>query len=129
METVGGFDERLHVALDYDLWWRTYCAVGPLLFADAFVVVNREYAQTKTRRNRRDHYREAIAVVREHRCRVPLKWSIVQPYVIGCVAASRRIALIRLRAELECSRGRAPKRSGNRPARIARAVQPKGRVL
>ena len=80
-ESVGGLDARLHLALDYDLWWRLHRAFGPLLFVDAFVAVNREHAQTKTRSNWREHYREAIAVVREHHGSAPLKWWIAQPYV------------------------------------------------
>lgn len=81
-EAVGGLDERLHMALDYDLWWRLYRAQGPLRFVDDFVAVNREHVDTKTRTQRRRHYREAIAVVRKHYGRVPLKWWLAQPYAV-----------------------------------------------
>lgn len=90
-ESVGGLDARLHLALDYDLWWRLYRAAGPLQFVDAFVAVNREHAQTKTRSNRREHYREAIAVVREHHGSVPLKWWIAQPYSVWLRALLHRV--------------------------------------
>ena len=81
-QAVGGVDPRLHMAMDYDLWWRLYRTVGPLEFVDAFVAVNRVHDATKTRRHRRLHYREAIDVVRRHHGRVPLKWWLAQPYAV-----------------------------------------------
>lgn len=81
-EAVGGLDTRLHMALDYDLWWRLLRSGGPPVFADAWVAVNREHADTKTRNFRRDHYREAMAVVRRHHGRLPLKWWLAQPYAV-----------------------------------------------
>lgn len=81
-EAVGGVDESLHMAMDYDLWWRLYKAFGPLHFVDAFVAANREHADTKTKTKRRLHYREAIQVVRKHHGHVPLKWWLAQPYAV-----------------------------------------------
>jgi glycosyltransferase involved in cell wall biosynthesis len=81
-EAVRGVDEELHMAMDYDLWWRLLKAFGPLEFVDAFVAVNREHPHTKTRSRRRLHYTEAIEVVRRHHGRVPLKWWIAQPYSV-----------------------------------------------
>jgi glycosyltransferase involved in cell wall biosynthesis len=81
-EAVGGVDERLHLALDYDLWWRLYRRFGPPRFVDAFVAVNRAHAETKTATQRANHYREAIEVVRRHYGRVPLKWYLAQPYAV-----------------------------------------------
>lgn len=81
-EAVGGLDERLHMAMDYDLWWRLYRRYGAPSFVDTFVAVNREHPETKTGTRRRDHYREAIEVVRRHYGRVPLKWWIAQPYAV-----------------------------------------------
>jgi hypothetical protein len=81
-EAVGGLDESLHMALDYDLWWRLYRRFGPFRFVDQFVAVNREHDATKTRRYRARHYREAIEVVRRHYGRVPLKWWLYQPYAV-----------------------------------------------
>lgn len=81
-EAVGGLDESLHMAMDYDLWWRLYRRFGAPAFVDAFVAVNREHGATKTATERRRHYREAIAVVRKHYGRVPLKWWIAQPYAV-----------------------------------------------
>lgn len=81
-ETVGGLDTQLHMAMDYDLWWRLYKTVGTLGFVDDYTAVNREHDATKTRTQRRLHYREAIDVVRRHHGRVPLKWWLAQPYAV-----------------------------------------------
>lgn len=81
-EAVGGVDENLHMAMDYDLWWRLYQALGPLSFVDTFIAVNREHSDTKTKTRRRLHYQEAISVVRRHYGGVPLKWWLAQPYSV-----------------------------------------------
>jgi GT2 family glycosyltransferase len=81
-EAVGGVDESLHMAMDYDLWWRLYRRFGKPAFVDEFVAVNREHRDTKTSSKRAAHYREAMAVVRKHYGRVPLKWWLAQPYAV-----------------------------------------------
>ena len=81
-EAVGGVDGSLHMAMDYDLWWRLYRKFGAPRFIDDFLSTNREHGGTKTKNLRRAHYREAIAVVRKHYGRVPLKWYLAQPYTV-----------------------------------------------
>lgn len=81
-EAVGGVDSMLHMAMDYDLWWKLFKKVGNLQFLDDFVAVNREHDQTKTKTQRRLHYKEAMMVVRKHYGRLPLKWFLVQPYSV-----------------------------------------------
>lgn len=81
-ERVGGLDETLQMAMDYDLWWRLSRTLGPLHFVDAFMAVNRVHADTKTTTQRRLHYREAMAVVRRHHGRLPIKWWLAQPYAV-----------------------------------------------
>jgi glycosyltransferase involved in cell wall biosynthesis len=81
-EAVGGVDEKLHMVMDYDLWWRLFKQAGPLQFLDDFVAVNREHEDTKTKTQRRRHYREAMQVVRKYYGRVPLKWWLAQPYAV-----------------------------------------------
>ena len=81
-QAVGGLDASLHMAMDYDLWWRLYRKFEAPAFVDDFVAVNREHAATKTSTQRRAHYREAMAVVRKHHGRVPLKWWLAQPYAV-----------------------------------------------
>ena len=81
-QAVGGVDKELHMAMDYDLWWRLSKRLGPMLFMESFVAVNREHEQTKTRTQRRRHYQEAMTVVRKHYGCVPLKWWFAQPYAV-----------------------------------------------
>lgn len=81
-EAVGGVDESLHMAMDYDLWWRLAERFGPPGMIDDEVALNRVHDATKTRRFRRRHYAEAMAVVRRHYGRVPLKWWLAQPYAV-----------------------------------------------
>jgi GT2 family glycosyltransferase len=82
-EAVGGLDGALHMAMDYDLWWRLYRHAGAApRFVDDVIAVNRIHAGTKTNTRRREHYEEAIAVVRKHYGRVPLKWWLAWPYAV-----------------------------------------------
>jgi glycosyltransferase involved in cell wall biosynthesis len=81
-EAIGGVDEKLHMVMDYDLWWRLFKLAGPLQFVDDYVSVNREHQDTKTKTQRRLHYKEAMMVVRKHYGRVPLKWWVAQPYAV-----------------------------------------------
>jgi GT2 family glycosyltransferase len=81
-EMVNGVDENLHMAMDYDLWWRLYKQISPLIYIDQFIAVNRVHSATKTQSQRRRHYREAMMVVNKHYGRIPLKWWLAQPYSI-----------------------------------------------
>ncbi|MGB3067854.1 MAG: glycosyltransferase [Ottowia sp.] len=91
-EAVGGLDSSLHMAMDYDLWWRLYRYGGAPVRVPDMVAVNRVHSQTKTNTQRRLHYQEAMAVVRRHYGKVPLKWWLAQPYAVwwrGWRGASR----------------------------------------
>ena len=81
-DAVGGVDETLQMAMDYDLWWKLFKRFGAPVFVDAEVAVNRRHDESKTSTQRRLHYREAIAVVRKHHGRVPLKWWLAQPLMV-----------------------------------------------
>lgn len=81
-EQVGGLDPSLHMVMDYDLWWRLYNEVGPMVFLDEEVAVNRDHGETKTNTQRSKHYREAIRIVRQHYGRVPAKWILAWPYAV-----------------------------------------------
>jgi GT2 family glycosyltransferase len=70
-EAIGGLDENLHFAMDYDLWWRLFRNSGTLRFVDSFVAINRDHADTKSTNNRYAHYREGAAVVARHHGEVP----------------------------------------------------------
>ena len=80
--SLRGLNEDLHMAMDYDLWWRLYKEFGELYFVNDYVAFNREHDGTKTRNLRALHYKEAIDVVRKHHGRVPLKWWLAQPYAV-----------------------------------------------
>lgn len=81
-QSVHGLDENLHMAMDYDLWWRLLKAFGPPAFVDDFIAINRVHPDTKTESRRAEHYREAINVVRTHYGKVPIKWWLAQPYAV-----------------------------------------------
>ena len=88
-EAVGGVDPELHMAMDYDLWWKLFKQAGPLQYVDEFVAVNRVHGGSKTKSMRGRHYREAMAVVRKHYGRLPLKWWLAQPYAVWFKSAAR----------------------------------------
>ena len=90
-EAVGGLDEGLHLAMDYDLWWRLYRKFGPLGFVDAKIAINRQHPGSKTLNRRHQHYAEAIEVVRRHYERVPLKWWMARPYAVWIKALKFRL--------------------------------------
>jgi glycosyltransferase involved in cell wall biosynthesis len=89
-EAVGGLDASLHMAMDYDMWWRLYRHFGPPRFLDDMIAINRLHADTKTSTQRRAHYREAMAVVRRHYGRVPLKWYVAWPWAVWYRSAAGR---------------------------------------
>lgn len=80
-EAVGGLDVSLHLALDYDLWWRLL-GQGPALYQPEVVAADRQHESTKTNTRRRAHYQEAMAVLRRHTGSVPLKWYLFWPYAV-----------------------------------------------
>ncbi len=89
-EKIAGLNEKLHMAMDYDLWWRLYKEFGPLVFVDDYLAVNRVHKFTKTQSFRRAHYLEAMAVVKKHYGKVPLKWWLAQPYAVWLKSIIRR---------------------------------------
>jgi GT2 family glycosyltransferase len=78
-EAVGGLDGTLHMAMDYDLWWRIFRQFGELIHVDNEIALNRIHDETKTRTRRKLHYQEAIATIRKHHGSVPLKWRLAWP--------------------------------------------------
>lgn len=79
---VGGLDESLLMALDYELWWRLSERFGDFSYVEAPVACNRVHAGTKTKTRRREHHLEAIEVVRRHHGRVPWKWYLSWPWSV-----------------------------------------------
>jgi GT2 family glycosyltransferase len=81
-EAIGGLDATLHMALDYDLWWRLFRKFGALQFIDNFIAMNRIHNNTKTNTEPRLHYQEAMNIVNKYYGSVPIKWRLAQPYNI-----------------------------------------------
>lgn len=78
-QSIGGIDERLHMAMDYDLWWRLYKAFGKPLYLKEEVAANRVHSNTKTQTRVDEHYDESMLVVKNHYGKVPLKWYLLRP--------------------------------------------------
>jgi glycosyltransferase involved in cell wall biosynthesis len=76
-ELVGGLDESMHMAFDYDLWWKLYKSFGELKHVDEFVAVNRDHANTKTNKYKKLHYVEAMRIVKKYYGSVPFKWRVL----------------------------------------------------
>ncbi|MEM6890209.1 MAG: glycosyltransferase family 2 protein [Pseudomonadota bacterium] len=91
-EAVGGVNPDLHMAMDYDLWWRIYNHSGAFHYVAEDVAVNRVHAETKTRNNRKLHYREAMSVVKREYGSVPLKWWLAQPYAVWFKALVNQVS-------------------------------------
>lgn len=81
-EAVGGLDEKLHMCMDYDLWWRLFRYGGKFVYVREFVAGTRAHAETKTASKRKEHYLEAMQVVRCHTGHVPLKWYLSWPIMV-----------------------------------------------
>jgi glycosyltransferase involved in cell wall biosynthesis len=79
---VAGLDPELHMAMDYDLWWRLYNGGSRFAFVDQAIAVNRVHDATKTFRFRARHYEEAMSVVRRHHGSLPIKWTLWRPYSV-----------------------------------------------
>lgn len=82
-EKAGGLDVDLHMALDYELWWRLYRQGGRLKYVRKFIASNRRHAATKTTRQRERHYREAMLVVNRHYGKIPAKWYLAWPLMVN----------------------------------------------
>jgi len=81
-EAVGGLDDSLHLAMDYDLWWKILRRFGPLAYVPEFVATNRVHNRTKTASRRREHYLEAMQTVKRYIGHVPLKWYLAWPWAV-----------------------------------------------
>lgn len=87
---VGGLDSSLRIALDYDLWWRLYRRFGPFLYIRRFLAGSRMHHDTKTSRNRREHYDEAMRILLRHTGGVPIKWRLAYPLMVNLRSAIRK---------------------------------------
>ena len=70
---AGGLNEKLHMCMDYDLWWKI-SSVGLIGHLKEFVACSRDYSTTKTRTNQKIHYWEAFQILKRYLGYVPWKW-------------------------------------------------------
>jgi glycosyltransferase involved in cell wall biosynthesis len=63
-EKIGPFNERLHLAMDYEYWLRIARAGGQIVHVPEFLACSRDYAQTKTRTGRLKSTREIVEITR-----------------------------------------------------------------
>ena len=77
-EAVDGLDGSLKFAMDYDLWWRLHLQFGDLRFVDHTVAISRDHAETKTRRNGFEHYKQSSDIVFRHHGAAPF-WARFVP--------------------------------------------------
>jgi GT2 family glycosyltransferase len=101
-ERAGGLDGSLEMCFDYDLWWRL-SEFGPIGYIDRLVAAARDHHETKTRRRRRQYFREATAIVKRETGAVPWHWYVSEAierrvnYAVGV----RPPLITRLQARLE----------------------------
>ena len=89
-EAVGGVDESLHLAMDYDLWLRIGSRFGAR-HVDAIWAVQRIHDEAKSVRFYEDFWPERIAVSRRHGGR------LVSPLLIRRYLRSRRAQHVAIR--------------------------------
>jgi GT2 family glycosyltransferase len=89
-DAVNGLDGSLRMALDYDLWWRMYRKFGSFVYIRRFVAGSRMHRDTKTSRNRHEHYDEATRVLLRHTGRVPMKWRLAYPLMVNLRSAMHK---------------------------------------
>lgn len=78
-ENAQGVDPKLHMSMDYDLWWKLSERFGPFIYVDQDVAINRDHEDTKTNTKRRQHYQESMGIVHRYYGRVPLRWYAAWP--------------------------------------------------
>ena len=72
---AGGLDAQLQFAFDYDLWIRL-ARRTPFVYLERTLAASRMHRENKTLGSRGAHYREAIAVLKRHYGRVPMRWLV-----------------------------------------------------
>ena len=76
---MGGLNENMHLAFDYDMWWRLSRRYGPPEYCRNFAAATRMHRDTKTASNIEEHYLESTQVVERNWGSVPLKWRAALP--------------------------------------------------
>jgi GT2 family glycosyltransferase len=100
-EAVGGLDENLHLALDFDLWWRLHRAGFRFAHVGVDVAAARLHPAAKTIRLASEMYAECKSVVYRYHGSVPLVWWMRQPFSIAWrkIRIFKMIALVLARSK------------------------------
>jgi glycosyltransferase involved in cell wall biosynthesis len=77
---LGGLNEAMQMAFDYDLWWRLYTAFGKPDYRRNFVASTRMHSKTKTATHKALHYRESIDTIERNWGSIPFKWRALMPF-------------------------------------------------
>ncbi len=80
-EAVGGLNVSLHMAMDYDLWWKLFKNFGKLNYCKQFVAATRVHENTKTANNKEQHYHESQAIVLQNWGSLPYKWKFFSYFI------------------------------------------------
>jgi glycosyltransferase involved in cell wall biosynthesis len=80
-EGAGGLNEKLHFAMDYELWWKLSEKYDDLFYLNDYCAANRVHSKTKTHNNTDMHYEESMKVVAQYYGSIPIKWYILKPFV------------------------------------------------
>jgi len=76
---IGGLDQDMQMAFDYDLWWRLFEVFKKPIYCKEFVAATRMHKDTKTANKTELHYQESIEVLKRQGKSVPLKWHVTLP--------------------------------------------------
>lgn len=72
-DAVGGLDENLHYAMDYDLWWKL-AKIGKIGYVDEVIAQSRDHEETKTRRGHKEAIETCMVVLKRHIGYIPFLW-------------------------------------------------------
>ena len=78
-EDAGGLNADMHMAFDYDLWWRLFKSYGAPIYCRRFVAATRMHEDTKTAKQIELHYKESSELVQRHWGKIPVKWRVMLP--------------------------------------------------
>ncbi|MCF6262711.1 MAG: glycosyltransferase [Xanthomonadales bacterium] len=78
-DSVGGLNESMQMAFDYDLWWRLFKSYNFTKYLREFVAATRAHKDTKTSNYTELHYQESVEVVRVNWGSIPKKWKLTLP--------------------------------------------------
>jgi GT2 family glycosyltransferase len=74
-DAVGGLDEELHYAMDYDLWWKL-AKIGEIGYVEEVIAQSRDHEETKTRTGYREAIETCMVVLKRHIGHVPFLWVV-----------------------------------------------------